>query len=154
MRRLLALLLLLTAGAAQATLPDEKLADPALEARAQAIGRQLRCVVCQNQSIDDSDAALARDLRLIVRERLSAGDSDDEAIDHIVARYGNFVLLKPPFEAATAALWLGPLVILVAGAIGVGIYLARRRTAAPDPQALDADEQARLDALLSEGDAK
>lgn len=152
MRLLALILLLLTAGVAQATLPSEKLSDPALEARAEAIGRQLRCVVCQNQSIDDSDAALAHDLRVIVRERLTAGDTDRQAMDYIVARYGNFVLLKPPFEAATLALWLGPLAVLLAGGIGVGLYLSRRRTAAAEPKALDADEQARLDALLNEGD--
>ncbi len=119
--RLAVLALLLLAGPAQAVLPDEQLADPQLEARARTISKQLRCVVCQNQSIDDSDAPLARDLRVIVREQLSAGKSDEQTMDFIVERYGHFVLLKPPFEPATWAL-----MILGFGAIG-GAMRARAR---------------------------
>ena len=97
---------------AHAIQPDEVLADPALEARAREIGRELRCLVCQNQSIDDSDADLARDLRVLVRERLQAGDSDRQVVDYVVSRYGDFVLLRPPVKPATYALWFGPLLIL------------------------------------------
>ena len=139
---------LFMASAAGAVLPDEQLVDPALEARAREISKQLRCVVCQNQSIDDSDAPLARDLRVIVREQLIAGKSDDETMDYIVERYGNFVLLKPPFEPATWALWLAPLFVLLAGGAGVVAYLAGRRKVGGEAATLTADEQARVDALL------
>ncbi len=108
-------LLLALAAPALAVQPDEVLKDPQLEARARGLSQHLRCMVCQNQSIDDSDAPLARDLRLLVRERLSAGDSDSQVIDFLVSRYGEFVLLKPRFEWHTAALWLLPPVILLAG---------------------------------------
>ncbi len=134
-----------------AVLPSEQLADPALEARARAISGTLRCVVCQNQTIDDSDAEVAHDLRVILRERLKAGDSDQQAVAYIVKRYGDYVLLKPPFEAETLLLWLGPLLVLVAGGIGVGFYLRRRGQA--DAQALTQEEQARLDRLLKDGAA-
>ena len=146
--RILALSALFVATAAGAVLPDEQLADPALEARARAISQQLRCVVCQNQSIDDSDAPLARDLRIIVREQLSAGKSDAQTMDYIVARYGNFVLLRPPFEPATWALWLTPLFVLLAGGGGVAVYLAGRRRGGGETPALTAEEQARVEALL------
>ena len=153
MRRLLALApmlgLLLLASQAKAVLPDEQLADPALEARARAIGGELRCVVCQNQTIDDSDAELARDLRIILRERLIAGDSDRQAIDYIVARYGSFVLLKPPFDAQTLLLWLGPFLVLITGAAGVTLYLRRRMDAArAAPAALTDAERTELGHLL------
>src|SRR5215467_15338886 len=105
--------------------PDEVLSDPALEVRARALSRELRCMVCQNQSIDDSDAPLARDLRLLVRERLQAGDSDREVIDFLVARYGEFVLLRPRLSWHTAVLWLGPAVVLLGGA-GALVLIARR----------------------------
>src|SRR6266404_920800 len=105
--------------------PDEVLSDPALEARARSLSKELRCMVCQNQSIDDSDAPLARDLRILVRERLQAGDSDQRVIDFLVARYGEFVLLKPRFSAHTALLWLGPATILLIGTIGL-LMVARR----------------------------
>lgn len=111
---------LLTITAAQAVNPDEMLKDPALEARARAIGQELRCLVCQNQSIDDSDATLARDLRVIVRERITAGDNDQQVLDFVTARYGNYVLLKPPFQGNTALLWLLPFTLL---ALGLGIAL-------------------------------
>jgi cytochrome c-type biogenesis protein CcmH len=105
--------------------PDEILADPALEVRARVLSKELRCMVCQNQSIDDSDAPLARDLRVLVRERLQAGDSDRQVIDFLVARYGEFVLLKPRFSSHTALLWLGPAGILLIGAFGLFV-VARR----------------------------
>jgi cytochrome c-type biogenesis protein CcmH len=139
---------LLCAQPALAVQPDEILPDPALEARARALSSELRCMVCQNQSIDDSDAPLARDLRLLVRERLQAGDSDDKVLDFLTARYGEFVLLKPRFSARTALLWLAPLAVLLAGALALVLALRRRRlvsTASPEP--LTADEQRRLDEL-------
>jgi len=123
---LLALALALP-GAAGAVEPGEMLDNPALEARARTISKELRCLVCQNQSIDDSSAALARDLRLLVRERLSAGDSDDQAIAFIVARYGDFVLLNPPFKASTWLLWLGPPLVFAAGIGGIIVWFRRRR---------------------------
>lgn len=137
--------------AALAVQPDEILKDPALEARARAISKELRCLVCQNQSIDDSDATLAHDLRIVVRERLTAGDTDSEAVAFIVERYGDFVLLRPPFKASTLVLWIGPALILIVGIIGVFVWHRRRRDAVAAPVApLTADEQARIDTLLSE----
>lgn len=117
----------LSASPVLAVLPGEQLADPRLETRARAISQELRCVVCQNQTIDDSDATLAHDLRLIVRERLRAGDSDEQVKSYIVHRYGPYVLLKPPLEPATVLLWFGPLIVLAAGAAGSWIYLRKRR---------------------------
>ncbi|HTW27584.1 MAG TPA: cytochrome c-type biogenesis protein [Acetobacteraceae bacterium] len=139
-------LLLAAAGPAWAISdPAEALANPKQEARAEAIGRQLRCLVCQNESIEDSGADLARDLRRIVRQRVAAGDSDQQIIAWLVARYGNFVRLKPPFEWGTALLWGSPvLALLVAGGIA---FAARQRHPAP-PAPLDAAEQARLRSLL------
>jgi cytochrome c-type biogenesis protein CcmH len=141
-------LLLTLATPAFAVQPDEVLQNPQLEARARALSQHLRCMVCQNQSIDDSDAPLARDLRLLVRERLNAGDSDSQVIDFLVSRYGEFVLLKPRFEWHTAALWLLPPVILLTGAIAVFLS-TRRRPVAPDP-ALSEAERAKLSAILRE----
>jgi cytochrome c-type biogenesis protein CcmH len=133
--------------AALAVEPDEILADPALEARAREISRELRCLVCQSQSIDDSEADLARDLRVLVRERLLAGDSDDEVRQYLVARYGDFVLLKPPLRRSTWLLWFGPAVILVLAVIV--IWLRARRLRAPaTPLPLSAEEQRRLDTLM------
>lgn len=109
--------------------PDEMLADPVLEARAEGLSKELRCVVCQNQTIDGSAAPLARDMRLLVRERLAAGDTDAEAKAYLVARYGNFVLLKPPFQPDTWALWIGPAIILV---IAAGALVVAAKTGAPD----------------------
>ncbi len=127
--------------------PDEMLKDPALEARARIIGRALRCVVCQNQSIDDSNAEVAHDMRRAVRDRLTAGDSDQRVYDFMVARYGDYVLLEPPFKAGTLVLWLGaPLVLLVAG--GALLLAARRRRAIVSPPPLSAEESAKLSALL------
>jgi cytochrome c-type biogenesis protein CcmH len=134
--------------AAWAVQPDEMLQDPALEARARDISREIRCLVCQNQSIDDSDAELARDLRIIIRERLVAGDSDDAVRQYLVDRYGDFVLLKPPVMPATWLLWFGPPLLLVVALVGVGLGLRRRRVAAPAP--LTAAERERLASLLAE----
>jgi len=146
-RRLL-LLVLLVGGSAWAVNPDERLADPALEARARAISQELRCLVCQNQSIDDSNADLAHDLRLLVRERLKAGDSDDQVLAYLRARYGDFVLLNPPVERATWLLWFGPPLVVLLGAAGIALGLRRRRAEAPTP--LDPGERARLAAILGE----
>jgi cytochrome c-type biogenesis protein CcmH len=141
--------LLLTAPAL-AVQPDEILPDPALEARARTLSKELRCMVCQNQSIDDSDAPLAHDLRVLVRERLQAGDTNQQVIDFLTARYGEFVLLKPPFSLHTALLWLTPIGILVIGACGLA-FASRRRQAA-DPE-LTAAERARVSRLLADNDA-
>ena len=142
---LLALLLVLAPAAGWAVQPDEVLPDPALETRARSISAELRCLVCQNQSIDDSGAELARDLRLLVRERLRAGDSDAQVSDYLVARYGDFVLLKPPFHAETALLWATPALVLGAGTLG--LLLSRRRRPVPAAP-LNHDERARLRVLL------
>jgi cytochrome c-type biogenesis protein CcmH len=148
MRALLAALLLaLLALPALAVQPDEVLADPALEARARSISENLRCLVCQNQSIDDSDADLARDLRLIVRERLTAGDTDAEATAYIVARYGEFVLLNPVLAPHTILLWVAAPLLLVGGIIVVAIGARRRRASALSDGTLSADEAAALDEL-------
>ena len=145
---------LLVAGPVAAVLPEEQLADPVLEARAREISRDLRCVVCQNQSIDDSDAPLAADLRAIVRERLSAGDTNEEVMAYIVARYGNFVLLKPPLELQTILLWSAPLLVLIPGGLGLALYLRRRsRAGSADPAPLSAEERRTLAAILKTGDA-
>ena len=145
---------LLIAGPVAAVLPEEQLADPVLEARAREISQELRCVVCQNQSIDDSDAPLAADLRAIVRERLSAGDTNEEVMAYIVARYGNFVLLKPPLDVQTILLWSAPLLVLIPGGLGVALYLRRRgRAGAADPDPLSAEERRTLAAILKHGDA-
>ncbi len=150
MRRLVLMMfgVMLLAGPALAVLPQEQLADPALEARARHISQELRCVVCQNQSIDDSDAALAADLRLIVRERLLAGDTDAEVVAYIVDRYGSFVLLKPPLDAETILLWLAPLLVLVPGGIGVALYLRRRARAPVAAAAPLSDEERRRLVLI------
>ncbi len=130
---------------ARAVLPDEMLADPVLEQRAEDISKQLRCVVCQNQTIDDSNAPLAHDMRLLVRERLVAGDTDQQVVDYIVARYGHFVLLRPPFEANTWALWAAPFVVLLL--TGGGLLLQMRgRPKAPAP--LSSEERRQLQARL------
>jgi cytochrome c-type biogenesis protein CcmH len=147
-RRVLVLLLaMLLALPALAVDPSEMLKDPALEARAREIGQSLRCVVCQNQSIDDSNAPLAHDLRVLVRERIAAGDSDSQVLAFVETRYGEFVLLRPRFKPQTMLLWLTPL-LLLAGA-GVFLLRARRRQPAAAAPALSADEQRRLEALLA-----
>src|ERR1700756_5010638 len=125
MTRILAALCLLAVigfSPARAVLPDEVMADPVKEARARDLSRELRCMVCQNQSIDDSEAPLARDLRLLVRERIAAGDSDGQVIDFLVARYGQFVLLKPRFEPETLVLWLLTPLLLIGGGIALFLY--------------------------------
>jgi len=146
----LASLFALAALPAHAVQPSEMLSDPKLEARARAISEELRCLVCQNESIDESNADLAHDLRVLVRERLTAGDSDKAAIKYIVDRYGQFVLLKPPVEPATYALWLSPALLVLLGALGIGIYLRRRRAAA-EPAPLTPGEEAELKRLLEDG---
>ena len=149
MRRFaLILIALVTLSApALAVLPSEQLSDPVLEARARHISEELRCVVCQNQTIDDSDAPLAHDLRVILRERLLAGDSDEQAKAYLVKRYGTYVLLKPPFQANTFLLWLGPLLVLMLGGVVAAIYVRGRSRLALAPE-LTTDERARLDDLL------
>ena len=134
--------------------PDEILANPALEARARNLSKELRCMVCQNQSIDDSEAPLARDLRILVRERLTAGDSDAAVLDFLTARYGEFVLLKPPLRWDTAALWFAPVIVLAFGACGLVVLLRRRRSggAIPAPAPLTADEQRRFAQLLNQSE--
>ncbi len=129
--------------------PDEVLKDPKLEARARVLSAELRCLVCQNQSIDDSSAPLAKDLRLLIRERITAGDSNTQAMDFVVARYGEFVLLRPRFGLHTAFLWLGPLLILLFGGIGV-VFLLRRHRNVPDDTVspLNDEESGRLAELL------
>ena len=145
---LLALAVVAAPIGAHAVEPDEILKDPALEARARTISSGLRCLVCQNQSIDDSQASLARDLRLIVRERLQAGDSDAAVRAYLTARYGDFVLLKPPFKPDTILLWGTPFVVLILGAAGLW---ARSRSGAPSAaRPLTPEEQAKVDALIQE----
>ncbi|HEX7968514.1 MAG TPA: cytochrome c-type biogenesis protein [Stellaceae bacterium] len=146
---LVALLLLALGPAAGAVEPRERLADSALEARARALSKELRCLVCQNESIDDSNADLAHDLRVLLRERIAAGDSDGQVLQFVVSRYGDFVLLKPPVEPATYALWFGPPAVLALGAVGAILYLRRRR-AAPEaaPAPLTETERRRLARLL------
>jgi cytochrome c-type biogenesis protein CcmH len=143
MNRLVAFALLLVALAiAHAVEPDEVLADPALEARARALTQELRCVVCQNQSIDDSDAPLARDMRILVRERIKAGDTDDQVRAFMVERYGKFVLLRPPFEGETMIVWLMPLLVVAAGLAAAWAYmrgLARQPATAPALTAAEED---------------
>lgn len=151
-RALLALSALVLAAAAPMPpqpAEDRPLADASQEARAQALHQSLRCVVCQNESIAESNAVLAADLRAVVRERVAAGDTDEEVRDYMVARYGDFVLLKPPFEADTWILWLGPFGVVLIGAFAIAAYLRRRR-GQPEAQALTAAEKKRLDALLED----
>lgn len=146
---ILALLLMLAPAAGYAVQPDEILDNPVLETRARAISANLRCLVCQNQSIDDSDAELARDLRLLVRERLVAGDSDTEVIDYIVARYGEFVLLRPVMALHTIVLWIAAPVFLLIGLVFV-ILGARRKRAQERPPALTAEEKKALERLAGD----
>jgi cytochrome c-type biogenesis protein CcmH len=146
---LITCLLLLWPLAARAVQPDEIMADPKLEARARNFSAQLRCMVCQNESIDESNADLARDLRLLIRERLQAGDSDDQVRSFLVRRYGDFILLKPPFKPDTWLLWTAPFLVLLTG--GIFIVLARRRGAGQTaPDRLTEAEQAKLEALLED----
>lgn len=146
---LAALMSVMLALPAYAVLPDEVLDDPVLEQRARDLSAEIRCLVCQNESIDASNAQLARDLRILVRERLVEGDSNQEVLDFLVARYGEFVLLRPPVNQATVLLWFGPaLVLVIAGTVIFLRTRSRKTAAATAPAALSADEQARLNALL------
>jgi cytochrome c-type biogenesis protein CcmH len=157
MRKLIAVSIIvftaLAASNVRAVQPDEIMSDPAKELRARDLSRELRCMVCQNQSIDDSDAPLARDLRLLVRERIASGDSDSQVIDFLVARYGEFVLLKPRLKPHTLLLWLLPPLALAAGGFALWANSRRRAKSAPaedDPLfKLTAEEEARLSALIS-----
>lgn len=148
-----ALLLVVLAWPAGAVTPDERLADPALEARARALSQELRCLQCQNQSIDDSNAMIAHDLRLLVRERIKIGDSDAQVVQFLTDRYGDFVRLKPPFKPSTFALWLTPPLLLLIAAAGSALYLRRRGHGAPAVP-LSASDEARLAALLSEDQSR
>jgi len=139
--------IVLIAVPAQAVRPDEMLTNPALEARARDISRDLRCLVCRNQSIDDSDADLAHDLRVLVRERITAGESNEQVIGFVRARYGDFVLLRPPFAIGTALLWGGPLLVLLLGGVAIARFYRRRDEPTPP---LSSEERQRLSAVLGE----
>ncbi|WP_417819299.1 cytochrome c-type biogenesis protein CcmH [Terasakiella sp.] len=134
--------------------PDEIMQDPALEARAREVSQDLRCVVCQNQSIDDSNSGIAKKMRILVRDRIAHGDSNQEVKDYLVSRYGDFVLLKPPMNAKTMVLWFGPALMIVIGLVGIVFYYRRRSAQAAQGKGiavpLTAQEQARLDALMKE----
>lgn len=147
---------------AHAVEPNEILKDPALEARAREVGKQLRCVVCQNQAIDDSNAELAGDMRVLVRDRIMAGDSNAQVVDYMVDRYGDYVLLDPPFNAATLVLWIGPEVIAGLGLLGLVLMFRRRKNAKGETELVSSgqqaaplsdDERRRLDELLKEDNA-
>ena len=152
-RLAIALLALWLSAPALAVQPDEILKDPALEARARALSKELRCMVCQNQSIDDSDAPLARDLRLLVRERIASGDSDSQVIDFLVARYGEFVLLKPRFTPHTLLLWLLPPLALAGGGLALWVFSRRRSKSSgvndPSLLKLSEEEEARVERLIA-----
>jgi cytochrome c-type biogenesis protein CcmH len=146
-RLLLAAVIALGAFPAFAVNPDEVLPDPALEARARALSAQLRCMVCQNQSIDDSNAELARDLRLLVRERIESGDSDEAVIDYVVSRYGEFVLLKPRLKPETLLLWGAPIILFLGGAVAMAAFV-RRRAGRTVGEPLTAEERAALERIV------
>ena len=150
MRRLICplLALLVLALPAYAVQPDEVLKDPAQEARARDLSRELRCMVCQNQSIDDSDAPLAKDLRILVRERIEAGDSNQQVLDYLVARYGEFVLMRPTWHGANAILWIAPFGVLVVGGLAMIVYARRRARRVVPSSKLSADEEEQLRDLL------
>lgn len=155
MKKLLivALALMMISLEAKAVEPDEIMSDPALENRAREVSKDLRCVVCQNQSIDDSNSGLAKKMRILVRERIAKGDSNQEVKDYLVSRYGDFVLLKPPVKGKTMVLWFGPAALVLIGLVGIIFYYRRRANVTPQAAGaapLDAAEQARLDALLKE----
>jgi cytochrome c-type biogenesis protein CcmH len=147
----LALALFAFAAPARAVQPDEILPNPALEARARSLSRELRCMVCQNQSIDDSDAPLARDLRVLVRDRLKAGDDDKQVLEFLTARYGDFVLLKPRLAWRTAALWGTPAALLILGGLGLVLFLRRRAGVAATPGLTSAEQRRVEDILRQEG---
>lgn len=148
----LAILAAVWSGPAWAMKPDEMLTNPKLESRARDIGKELRCLVCQNESIDDSEADLARDLRILVRQRLVAGDSDEQVKQFIVARYGNYVLLRPPFDAETYLLWLGPLAVLMLGAAAALAYY-RRAARLAETAPLSPEEKSRIQRLVGDGES-
>ncbi|MGA3003124.1 MAG: cytochrome c-type biogenesis protein [Acetobacteraceae bacterium] len=137
---------------ATAVEPGEQLKNPALEARARQISSELRCLVCQNETIDESNASLAHDIRILLRQRLTAGDTDEQAVKAIVDRYGDFVLLDPPMEPATYVLWFGPLAVLLAGLLGGMIWLRRRSDTTEAAAPLTPEERRRLDTILREAD--
>jgi cytochrome c-type biogenesis protein CcmH len=143
--------ILATPGIAFAVQPDEMLKDTTLEARARTLSRELRCMVCQNQSIDDSEAPLARDIRILVRERLTKGDTDQQVLDYLVARYGEFVLLRPKLEWSTALLWGIPPLALLAGTLGLVLTARRRKLIAGEGATLSAAEESRLATLVDRG---
>jgi len=149
---LLLALLALASLPALAVEPGEQLKNPALEARARTLSGGLRCLVCQNETIDESGASLAHDIRVLLRERLTAGDTDEQAVRAIVDRYGEFVLLDPPVRPATYVLWFGPLAVLLGGLIGGAVWLRRRAATTEAAVPLSPDERSRLDTLLREAD--
>lgn len=148
MRHLLAVLFLMLATAVAAVEPDEILDDPVLEARAREISKDIRCVVCQNEPIDSSNAGVARDLRLLIRERLVAGDSDAEVVQYLVDRYGDYVLFNPPFKPTTYALWLAPFALMGIGVLAAGVALRRRRSGA-GAATLSTEDEAQVAALMA-----
>lgn len=148
MRHLLAVLFLMLATAVAAVEPDEILDDPVLEARAREISKDIRCVVCQNEPIDSSNAGVARDLRLLIRERLVAGDSDAEVVQYLVDRYGDYVLFNPPFKPTTYALWLAPFALMGIGVLAAGVALRRRRSGA-GAAALSTEDEAQVASLMA-----
>jgi cytochrome c-type biogenesis protein CcmH len=150
--RLVAALLLVAGLPAIAVEPGEQLKNPALEARARAISSELRCLVCQNETIDESNASLAHDIRILLRERLTAGDTDEQAVKAIVDRYGEFVLLDPPVQPATYVLWFGPVAMLLGGLLGGMVWLRRRSGTTEAAMPLTPDERRRLDTILREAD--
>ena len=151
MRRLALIALLLVAAPALAQ--EMTLPDPVEEQRARDLSREIRCVVCQSQSIADSDADIAKELRVLIREQIAAGKSDDEIRAYLVARYGDFVLFKPPFKASTLVLWIGPFAILIAGGIGVAVFLRRRAPSGARPAELSSEERGRVARILGEEDS-
>lgn len=150
MRRVLAILALVWLGLTPALAQEVQLADPKQEQRARDLSREIRCVVCQSQSVADSDADIAKEMRALLREQIAAGRSDQEIRDYLVARYGDFVLFDPPFKASTYALWIGPFAILVIAAIGVAIFFRRRAQEPARVRELDPDEQRRVARLLTD----
>ena len=150
MSRLLAVLALLWLGLAPALAEEAQLADPKLEQRVRDLSREIRCVVCQSQSVADSDADIAQEVRALIREQVAAGKSDQEIRDYLVARYGDFVLFDPPFKAATYVLWIGPFAVLVIAGIGVALYFRRRAREPGRARELSAEEQTRVARLLHE----
>jgi cytochrome c-type biogenesis protein CcmH len=151
LRPLIFAMALISSSPLHAVQPDEVLSDPTLEARARVLSKELRCMVCQNQSIDDSEAPLARDLRILVRERLKAGDNDKAVLDVLVARYVEFVLLQPPLSWHTVMLWGTPLAVLLAGIVGMVVALRRRRETSLATTALSDDERRKLADIIARG---